>query len=351
AAVGAYAVGGEVTDLVILLAIGLIGFGMRRYGLPVLPAIIGVILGPAAEQQLRRALQISDGSATGLVNTPFSVTVYAVVTLLLAWPLLRKAVRRGRGGERRGGGRRGGGRRFRWFPVRRIRGLRIRPAGTTAERGGILTSSEDPGVRGPGAPGGEGPPPGAWWSEEVGEDHQVLGVVLHGVVVVARAGDEPDLRVRGVGVHPLVGEVVLVEGLGTVHHEGGRASVGARHLELVALLQFTEPREHGRGRLGVHVPGDDRRAELARGHALGEPADQVGVVGRGRLEPAVLADGQVGEGRVGLDAGDAQPGRCRPRQVLVGRRARGRSGGCGRSGGGGRDGGRGVRHVRVVGGT
>ena len=38
---------------------------MRRYGLPVLPAIIGVILGPAAEQQLRRALQISDGSCHG----------------------------------------------------------------------------------------------------------------------------------------------------------------------------------------------------------------------------------------------------------------------------------------------
>lgn len=92
AAVGAYAVGGEVIDLVLLLVIGLIGFGMRRYGLPVLPAVIGVILGPAAEQQLRRALQISDGSVTGLVNTPFSVTVYAVVVLLLAWPLLRRAL-------------------------------------------------------------------------------------------------------------------------------------------------------------------------------------------------------------------------------------------------------------------
>ncbi len=93
AAVGAYAVGGEALDLVVLLAIGLIGLGMRRYGLPVLPAVIGVILGPAAEQQLRRALQISDGSA-GLVNTPFSITVYAVVVLLLAWPLLRRAVTR-----------------------------------------------------------------------------------------------------------------------------------------------------------------------------------------------------------------------------------------------------------------
>lgn len=95
AAVGAYAVGGEAVDLVILLVIGLIGligYGMRRYGLPVLPAIIAVILGPAAEQQLRRALQISDGSVTGLVNTPFSVTVYAIVLLILAWPLVRKLV-------------------------------------------------------------------------------------------------------------------------------------------------------------------------------------------------------------------------------------------------------------------
>ena len=96
AAVGAYAVGGEVIDLVILLIIGLIGFGMRRYGLPVLPAVIGVILGPNAEQQLRRALQISDGSVAGLVNTPFAVTVYAVIVLLLVWPLLRKAMTRSR---------------------------------------------------------------------------------------------------------------------------------------------------------------------------------------------------------------------------------------------------------------
>ena len=79
-------------DLVILLVIGLIGLGMRRYGLPVLPAVIGVILGPAAEQQLRRALQISDGSVTGLVNTPFAVTVYAVIVVLLAWPWIKRLV-------------------------------------------------------------------------------------------------------------------------------------------------------------------------------------------------------------------------------------------------------------------
>ena len=93
ASVGAYAVSGQVVDLIMLFVIGVLGFAMRRYGLPILPAVIGVILGPAAEQQLRRALQISDGSVSGLVNTTFSVTVYVIVLLILAWPLVRRMTR------------------------------------------------------------------------------------------------------------------------------------------------------------------------------------------------------------------------------------------------------------------
>jgi putative tricarboxylic transport membrane protein len=90
ASVGAYAVSGQVIDLIVLFVIGALGFAMRRYGLPVLPAILGVILGPAAEQQMRRALQISDGSLTGLVNTAFAVTVYVIVAVVLLWPLIRR---------------------------------------------------------------------------------------------------------------------------------------------------------------------------------------------------------------------------------------------------------------------
>ena len=43
-------------DLALLLVFGLLGFMMRRFGLPVLPLIIGVILGPRIERQLRTAL-------------------------------------------------------------------------------------------------------------------------------------------------------------------------------------------------------------------------------------------------------------------------------------------------------
>ena len=94
ASIGAYAVNASTVDLVVLLAIGALGFVMRRYGFPVVPAIIGVILGPRAELQLRRALQISDGDLGGLVNTPLSVGVYAVVALVVLTPLVVKVVRR-----------------------------------------------------------------------------------------------------------------------------------------------------------------------------------------------------------------------------------------------------------------
>lgn len=94
ASVGAYAVSGSVLDLVVLLVVGVVGFMMRRFGLPVLPAVIGVILGPSAELQMRRALQISDGDLGGLVNTTFSIVVYAIIAVILLWPLVGKLVPR-----------------------------------------------------------------------------------------------------------------------------------------------------------------------------------------------------------------------------------------------------------------
>ena len=52
-------------ELGILLAFGLLGYGMRAFGYPIAPVVVGLILGPLAEQQLRRALAISQGDAVG----------------------------------------------------------------------------------------------------------------------------------------------------------------------------------------------------------------------------------------------------------------------------------------------
>ncbi|MCX6402046.1 MAG: tripartite tricarboxylate transporter permease [Propionibacteriales bacterium] len=83
ASLGAYSVNFQAFDLALLLAIGALGFFMRRFGIPVLPLIIGVILGPKIEEQLTTALKISQGDVSTLWSEPVAVVVYAVMALLL----------------------------------------------------------------------------------------------------------------------------------------------------------------------------------------------------------------------------------------------------------------------------
>jgi putative tricarboxylic transport membrane protein len=92
ASLGSYAVDASTVDLLVLLLVGLLGVMMRRYGLPIVPAIIGVILGPRAEVEMRRALQISGGDISGLVNTPLSIAIYTIIALVLLWPLVNRFV-------------------------------------------------------------------------------------------------------------------------------------------------------------------------------------------------------------------------------------------------------------------
>lgn len=73
ASLGAYSVNQDAFDLALLLAMGAVGFTIRRFGIPVLPLILGVILGPLMEVKLREALDLSNGKVSGLVNEPLGV--------------------------------------------------------------------------------------------------------------------------------------------------------------------------------------------------------------------------------------------------------------------------------------
>ena len=94
ASLGAYSVNLQAFDLGILLVLGALGFMMRRFGLPVLPLVLGVILGPRVEEELRKSLQLSDGQVSGLFNEPVAVVVYAIVAIVLLWPLTQRLLRR-----------------------------------------------------------------------------------------------------------------------------------------------------------------------------------------------------------------------------------------------------------------
>lgn len=94
AALGAFAVNLQWLDLALLLTFGLMGLMMRRFGLPVLPLIIGVILGPRIERQLRQSLQLGGGDWGSLFTEPVAIIVYIVIAvLLIAPPLVAKVVR------------------------------------------------------------------------------------------------------------------------------------------------------------------------------------------------------------------------------------------------------------------
>jgi putative tricarboxylic transport membrane protein len=62
-----------------------------------------VILGPSAEEQMRRALQLTNGDVAGLYNTWFSKAVYAVILLVLVVPPIVRRVRGNRGTADGGG--------------------------------------------------------------------------------------------------------------------------------------------------------------------------------------------------------------------------------------------------------
>lgn len=94
AALGAYALSASWVDLIVLYILGLLGYAMRRFGLPIAPAVIGMILGPMAEIQLRRALAIGAGDVTVLVSSPVAIVFLSLSLLALVLPLVRRLVRR-----------------------------------------------------------------------------------------------------------------------------------------------------------------------------------------------------------------------------------------------------------------
>jgi putative tricarboxylic transport membrane protein len=68
---------------------------MRIFGYPIAPVVVGLILGPLAEQQLRRALAISQGDVTVLFTSPISAVLLVIAAAALIVPLILRA--RGRG--------------------------------------------------------------------------------------------------------------------------------------------------------------------------------------------------------------------------------------------------------------
>jgi putative tricarboxylic transport membrane protein len=92
ATVGAYGMRQSAFDLLLLYAIGVLGVVMRRFDFPTAPVVVGMILGPLAEAQLRNAMSIGEGSAAVFFQRPMSITLVVIVVAVLVLPRVAKAM-------------------------------------------------------------------------------------------------------------------------------------------------------------------------------------------------------------------------------------------------------------------
>ena len=91
---GAYALNNSTFDLQCALVVGFIGYLFRRFAVPITPMVIGVILGPLAEMYYKRALQISQGDHSILLQGPLTKSLYGILLLIIVLPPILKRLKR-----------------------------------------------------------------------------------------------------------------------------------------------------------------------------------------------------------------------------------------------------------------
>lgn len=94
--IGVYAINAGTFDLLLVTGIGAIGYFLRKFGVPMAPLVLGVVLGNMMEQNLRRALSITDGNLSVLFASPVAITLWTAAIAVVAVPQILRRVRRAR---------------------------------------------------------------------------------------------------------------------------------------------------------------------------------------------------------------------------------------------------------------
>lgn len=90
-AIGAYAIAGSIVDVYIMCIFGIIGYFVRKFGFATAPIVLGMILGPMAEQNWRQALLFSRGNMlTYFFSRPVSIVLAVLVVFGLFSPIFVK---------------------------------------------------------------------------------------------------------------------------------------------------------------------------------------------------------------------------------------------------------------------
>ena len=86
--VGIYGISGSSFDLLVMVGFGVMGWVLRKLDVPLVPIILGILLGNAMEANLRRALTISNGDWGTLLDSPLSIGLWAIAVVGFVLPIL-----------------------------------------------------------------------------------------------------------------------------------------------------------------------------------------------------------------------------------------------------------------------
>jgi putative tricarboxylic transport membrane protein len=109
--IGPYAIQSRIFDVYVVIAFGILGYGLRLLNYPMAPLVLGIVLGELLDRNLRRGLVLSDGDLTPFVTRPISaVLALAILAMILAQvPAVRRLAARLVTGRRQSAGPTGGG--------------------------------------------------------------------------------------------------------------------------------------------------------------------------------------------------------------------------------------------------
>jgi putative tricarboxylic transport membrane protein len=86
--IGAYSVGNNAGDVVLMLIFGIVGYLMKKFQFDGAPLVLAVVLGPMLEEAFRQSLMLSKGNFSIFVSRPLSLSFLIVAFLLLVVPIV-----------------------------------------------------------------------------------------------------------------------------------------------------------------------------------------------------------------------------------------------------------------------
>ncbi len=92
--VGAYSMQENVFDIGVAIAFGILAFIFKKTGVPLVPMILGVVLGGMFESELRRGLVLHQGSFLSFFSRPIFTLLFSVAVLSLLWPPLSRFMKK-----------------------------------------------------------------------------------------------------------------------------------------------------------------------------------------------------------------------------------------------------------------